>query len=178
MNQHLSEDEMAQWLSGRRLAETERHLRECSQCAAEVEATERMFVLFRESGLQWTSHWYRERPAPAPSPRGLRAGTLTALAVLCVVSCAVLLRPVRAPRKAAAAAEGPFLEMPYVAPLAPYERVEVVRMDMPVAELTAEGLDVRVPDTGATVLVDVMLGQDGRAHAIRLVSNQEGSITQ
>jgi hypothetical protein len=49
---------------------------------------------------------------------------------------------------------------------------------VPVAELTAEGLEVRVPDTGATVLVDVMLGQDGRAHAIRLVSSQEGSITQ
>jgi hypothetical protein len=85
---------------------------------------------------------------------------------------------VTAPRKAAAAAEAPFLEMPYVAPLAPYERVKVVRMDVPVAELTAEGLDVRAPDTGASVLVDVVLGQDGRAHAIRLVSNQVGSITQ
>jgi hypothetical protein len=130
MKQHLSEDEMAQWLSGERLAEVERHLRECSQCAAEVEATERTFALFRESGLQQTGHWYHERPAAAPSPRGRRVGALTALAALCVVSCAVLLRPVPTPRKAATAAEGPFLEMPYVVPLAPYERVEVVRMDV------------------------------------------------
>ena len=175
MNRHLSEDEIAHWLSGERLAETGRHLRACSQCAAEVEATERTFALFRESGHQWTRHWYRERPAPAPSPRRQWTGALAALAALCVVSYAVLLRPVTAPRKAA---EAPFLEMPYVAPLAPNERVEVVRMDVPVAELTAEGLDVRVPDTGASVLVDVVLGQDGRAHAIRLVSSQDGSITQ
>jgi anti-sigma factor RsiW len=173
MKQHLSEDEMAQWLSGERLAETERHLRECSQCAAEVDATEKMFALFRESGRQWGAHWFEMRPAPAPSSPLRFGGAIAACAVLCVVLGAVLLRPVPAP-----AAEAPFLEMPYVAPLAPYERVEIVRMDVPVAELTAEGLDVRVPDTGASVLADVVLGQDGRAHAIRLVSNPEGSITQ
>ena len=64
---------------------------------------------------------------------------------------------------------------PYVAPLAPYERAEVVRMDVSVAALRAAGLDVHVPDTGATVLADLVLGQDGRAHAIRLVSEKERS---
>ena len=68
--------------------------------------------------------------------------------------------------------------MPFVAPLAPYERAEVVRMDVPVAELAAAGFEVHVPDTGATVLADVVLGQDGRAHAIRLVPVRERSITQ
>ncbi len=178
MNQHLSEDEMAQWLSGERLAGTKRHLRECPQCTAEVAATERTFALFRESSHQWASHWRRENPAPAPSPRWRFAGVLAACAGLCVVSYAVLLRPMPIPRKPVALAEEPFLEIPYVAPLAPYERVEIVRMDMPVSELTADGLDVRVPDTGSTVLADVVLGQDGRAHAIRLVSNQAGRVTQ
>jgi hypothetical protein len=178
MNRHLSEDEIARWLCGERLAETESHLGECSRCAAEVAATERTFALFRESGRQWSDHWYCENRAPSPSPRLRFAGALAACAALCVVSCAVLLRPLPAPRQPAAAAEAEFMEMPYVAPLAPYERVEVVRMDVPVAELTAEGLDVRVPNTGATVLADVVLGQDGRPHAIRLVSNEMRSIAQ
>ena len=76
------------------------------------------------------------------------------------------------------AGDAPFLEMPYVTPLAPYERAEVVRMEVSVAELTAAGLEVHVPDTRATVLADVVLGQDGRAHAIRLVSDRNRSITQ
>ncbi len=42
-------------------------------------------------------------------------------------------------------AERPFIEIPYVAPLA--------------------------PDAGAAVTADVLGGQDGRAHAIRLISN-------
>jgi hypothetical protein len=95
---------------------------------------------------------------------------MTACAAMCVAVCAVLLYPVPTPRKAAASGGTPFLAMPYVAPLAPYERIEVVRRQVSVAELTAAGLEVRVPDTGATVLADVVLGQDGRAHAIRLVS--------
>jgi hypothetical protein len=178
MNRHLSEDDISRWVSGERLAETERHLRECQQCAAELDETQKAFALFRESGRQWSDHWYRETPASA-QPAGLRfAGAMAAGAATCVVMCAFLLFPVPARQKATADAEAPFLEMPYVAPLAPYERAEVVRMDVSVAELTAAGLDVRVPDTGATVLADVVLGQDGRAHAIRLVSNRTRSMTQ
>ena len=178
MNRHLSEDDISRWVSGERLAETEWHLRQCSQCAAEVDETEGTLALFRESGRQWSDHWYRQTSAPAQRA-GLRfTGAMAACAAMCVVVCAVLLYPVPASQKATADAEAPFLEMPYVAPLAPYERAEVVRMDVSVAELTAAGLDVRVPDTGATVLADVVLGQDGRAHAIRLVSNRTRSMTQ
>jgi hypothetical protein len=177
MSQHLPEDEISRWVSGERTGETERHLRECAQCAAEVDGSAKVFALFRESGRRWSDHWYEERLAPAPRA-GLRlAWTMATCAAICAVLCVVLLYPAP-PQKSAEAGDAPFLEMPYVAPLAPYERAEVVRMEVPVAELTAAGLEVHVPDTRATILADVVLGQDGRAHAIRLVSDRNRSITQ
>jgi len=66
--------------------------------------------------------------------------------------------------------EIPFVEIPFVAPLAPYERAEVERMDVPVAALVAAGFEVHVVDTAGTVKADVLVGQDGRAHAIRLIA--------
>jgi hypothetical protein len=68
-------------------------------------------------------------------------------------------------------AEEPFVPIPYIAPPAPYERVEVVRMELPVAALIAAGLTVRTADPGARVEAEVLVGQDGRARAVRLISN-------
>lgn len=62
----------------------------------------------------------------------------------------------------------PFVAIPYVAPPAPYERTEILTMDLPVSALAAAGLDVHLSDTGAVVHADVMVGQDGRALAVRL----------
>jgi hypothetical protein len=169
MNRHLSEDEFAQWVAGNRPAELEHHLRECPQCAAEVADTEEAFVLFRESGRQWSDQVYYAAPTRRPARR--LAVAMTACAAACAALGVLLLRPEPPP-------EEPFLEIPYVAPLAPYERAEIVRMAVPVAELAADGLEVHVPDTSATVLADVVIGQDGRAHAIRLVSDPNGSVTQ
>ena len=64
MNQHLSEDEISQWVSGERTVEAERHLYECPECAADVGGMEKMLALFRESGREWSDHWYRERRVP------------------------------------------------------------------------------------------------------------------
>jgi hypothetical protein len=63
----------------------------------------------------------------------------------------------------------PFLEIPYTAPLAPYERTQVVHMDVSVAALIAAGFDIHATDAGASLSADVLIGQDGRAHAIRIV---------
>ncbi len=76
-----------------------------------------------------------------------------------------------------------FIRIPFTAPLAPYERIQVVRKNMAVAALIAAGFEVRVPDTGAIVTADVLIGQDGRAHAIRIISssisnNHGGSLSQ
>lgn len=64
----------------------------------------------------------------------------------------------------------PFVEIPNTVPLSPEERTTIVRMEIPVAALIAIGFNVPGSDPGATVEVDVLVGQDGRARAIRLVS--------
>ncbi|HEY4087758.1 MAG TPA: hypothetical protein VGM43_17585 [Bryobacteraceae bacterium] len=66
--------------------------------------------------------------------------------------------------------EAPFIAIPYTPPLDPRERVDVVRMDVPVAALIAAGLPVGTADPASHVRTDVLLGQDGRARAVRLVA--------
>jgi len=71
--------------------------------------------------------------------------------------------------------EQPFVPIPYVTPLGTYERAEIVRMEVPVAALIAAGLPMRTTDPGARAQADVIVGQDGRARAVRLISvSREG----
>jgi hypothetical protein len=55
-------------------------------------------------------------------------------------------------------------------PLEPAERASIVRMEMPVAALVAAGMPLFAADTGARVQADVVVGEDGLARAIRLIS--------
>ncbi len=55
-------------------------------------------------------------------------------------------------------------------PPGPYERVEVVRMKLPVAALIAAGFRMQTADLGAQAEADVIVGQDGRPRAVRLIS--------
>jgi len=75
-------------------------------------------------------------------------------------------------RKQSVDSDQPFIEIPYTVPLAPEERTTVVRMQVPVSALIAIGFDMSDYDPGATVLVDVLVSQDGRARAIRLVRSK------
>ena len=61
----------------------------------------------------------------------------------------------------------PFLTIPYTIPLAPEERVEMVRMRIPVAALLAAGYHLQVADPSMAIDADVLISQDGRARAIR-----------
>jgi hypothetical protein len=82
-------------------------------------------------------------------------------------------RPAQKPVGAApveAEVEQPFVPIPYVLPPGPYERFEVVRMRMPVAQLIAAGFRMQTADLGAQAEADVIVGQDGRARAVRLIS--------
>jgi hypothetical protein len=95
------------------------------------------------------------------------AATLAAAALL------VVRRPAPPPAAAAAvavAAEQPFVPVPYVMPLDSYETARVLRMNVPVAALIAAGYQVPVVDPAAMLEADVLVGDDGRAHAVRLVS--------
>lgn len=95
---------------------------------------------------------------------------LGAVAAAVVLVASITWRPaVVEPPNVAPTQEQPFVAIPYVAPLAPYERAEVVRMQLPVSALLAAGLAVGMVDPGAQVMADVLVGQDGRARALRLV---------
>ena len=168
MNRHLSSEEISNWIFGERRADQERHVWECSKCNAEIERLEKAFSLFRESGQRWADHWYVFRDARSlAGQRSRRWGRLgVAVSIAAPVIVAILLlrpsAPYRPPEQA-------FVHVPYVAPPAPYERTEVKRMELSVATLLAAGLEVHMPAFGGTVRADVLLGQDGRALAIRLV---------
>jgi len=97
----------------------------------------------------------------------LAAAAFTALWLIPQRQAPVQVPPVT---QATALPEAPFVPIPYVAPLAPYERVDIVRVDLPVAALIAAGLPVRTAASGATAQADVIVGQDGRVHAIRVIS--------
>jgi hypothetical protein len=176
MNRHLSSQEISNWMSGERGPDQERHARECAQCASEIARLENAFSMFRASAQQWADQCYgadarsdARRPTRRRSALTLLAGLATAAMI------AVFLLPLSLPHRPA---EEPFVRVPYVVPPAPYERTELVRMDVPVATLIASGLEVRVPALGGTVTADVLLGQDGRALALRLVRHAAPSINR
>jgi hypothetical protein len=119
--------------------------------------------------------WAVNRSAPSPRmAKSVRAPMIVAPPVE-EVSKTFPLGPVvrqAVHRKAAPArpAEQPFIAIPYTMPLEPYERADVVRVDLPVTALIAAGVPVGVTDPSARAETDVLVGQDGRARAVRLVS--------
>jgi hypothetical protein len=118
-------------------------------------------------GVVW---WLAHPPAPKVS--------ITAVATAVPQSVqpvpAVMESPPRKRSKrvvrAATEPEQPFIAIPYTLPLEPWERTEVVRMEMPVAALIAAGLPMGMMDPAARARTDVLVGQDGRARAVRLIS--------
>ena len=165
MSRHLTSEEISAWIIGERAADAgrtgdaERHARDCPRCRAEIERFEGAIGHFRD--------WYASAPpAVQHVPGRLRrpvAAMAGALAASILAAVLLIHRP-------APSAEQPFVRIPYVAPLAPYERAAVVRMNLPAAALIAAGFEVRVPDAGVSVAADVLVGQDGRPYAIRPVT--------
>jgi hypothetical protein len=79
MSQHLSSLEVSQWMIGERTPQQEQHVRQCSQCSAELARLEASLALFRGSVRHWSdrqsrvprplaptrrSRWYPARPHP------------------------------------------------------------------------------------------------------------------
>jgi len=175
---HLSPEQISNWMIGERTAESARHARECPQCGAELERMEKALSHFRDSGRRWGDYWYTQtRHEPrcgkerSLQSNGFRlAGALAACLLLAIL---LIHSPVPPHLK-----QEPFVQIPYVAPPAPYERTEVMRMDVPVVTLMAAGLDVHVPAVGGTVRADVLMGQDGRALAVRLVPDSVSDLAR
>jgi hypothetical protein len=100
--------------------------------------------------------------------RGWFLPTAAALAAS-LVGALLIRQPAPLHVAVAPAFDQPFVQIPYVAPRAPYERAEVMRMKVPLTALIAAGFEVHSAEVGAAVNADVLVGQDGRALAIRLV---------
>jgi len=67
-----------------------------------------------------------------------------------------------------------FVELPWTAGLPAFESGEIVRVEVPVASLPAYGFDIS-RGTNRSVEADVLVGQDGLARAMRLVTNSARS---
>jgi hypothetical protein len=129
--------------------------------------------------------WHR----PPPRTRLEPAAPIKEIAAIPSVPATPALKPVRKSVRRASAPQpaddaGPFVAIPWIVPLDPREPVTVMRVEMPVAALLAVGFTTGAPDPSASAQADVVVGQDGRIHAIRLVSlyspisNSERSINQ
>jgi hypothetical protein len=120
------------------------------------------------------AEFYRVRRRRKRASWTLLAGTLAA-SVLAVLATQHGLPLTPHPRSAPVVedvqeSEQPFVGLPYITPPAPYERIHVERMKLSVAALIAVGLPMQGADPGAQVEADVVVGQDGRARAVRLIA--------
>jgi hypothetical protein len=157
------------------------HLKVCPECSWFVDG---QFAL--HSALASLA----SQTASTPAPEGLEArllaefdaaartdalqvrGSFFAMAAalaVCLIGALLIHRATPAPQSEARDGDRPFLQIPYVTPRAPYERAEVMRMNVPLTALIAAGFEVHAAEVGAVVSADVLVGQDGRALAIRLV---------
>jgi hypothetical protein len=92
-------------------------------------------------------------PAPSPTTPPLR------------------LRSARLGRQRAAApqAQNPLIAIPFAPPLSQGDRLEVVRVSIPVMTLVSWGLAAPTRDPDLRVTADVLVGEDGLARAVRVV---------
>jgi hypothetical protein len=140
----------------------EAHLKGCEPCRLD---RSRFLELDRDL------HAYREqlfRPDQSRTRRWI-APIACALAASAMAAAILLQKPTAPPKPRLD--DGAFVAIPYTAPLAPYERTAVLRTELSVTALIAAGFDVHATDTAATLNAEVLVGQDGRARAIRLLPN-------
>ncbi len=162
----MTSEEVSAWLLGEFAPEVQRHRAACAACREELESLRHTLAEFRDSGQRWSEYWYA-RPAEA-APRGAPVWRWMAAAGATVAAALLLLAPAAVRPEAT-----PFVAIPYVPPPAPYEQARVVRMEVPVTALLAAGFEVHAPDLSGAVTMDVLVGQDGRAFAVRPASRRD-----
>jgi len=81
----------------------------------------------------------------------------------------------RPPKQSNVVTPSGFVDLPWTAGLPAFESGEIVRMDIPVASLPTYGIDISSGAGRGPVEADVLIGQDGFARAIRLVTTSSRS---
>ena len=152
--QHLPESEVTRFLDNELTADETWHLEACPGCRA---AMARFRNIDNDLLLWGTSMDVRPRRSLIPwiAAAAIAAGLVAAILV---------------PRKQPSPVAAPFVAIPYIAPLDPRENSTIVRMDIRVAVLNTVGYHI-MGDPDATVTADVLVGEDGRAHAIRVLND-------
>jgi anti-sigma factor RsiW len=153
--------EQAGWL--------ERHVGSCPACQLEQ-------ARFRELDRDFGTYGdFLERIAPVAMPRRqfpvlARWVPVMAAGLAALLFLGVILIHRLSPVGSSEVSQESFVPIPYVLPLDPYESATVMRMEVPVAALIAIGYKVDMTDPTAVVSADVLVGEDGRAHAVHVLS--------
>ena len=92
MSQHLSSQEISQWMIGERTPQQEQHVRQCSQCGAELARLEAALALFRGSVRHWSGRQSRVPWPLAPGPRPLPVRWALGAAALLVLAAVPIYR--------------------------------------------------------------------------------------
>lgn len=165
-------------LNPEQTARMDEHLASCAACREQRDRFRRIDGELAEYG-----EFVRLQPAgvAAPSRRSrYLLGWAFAFAVAAMAAAVIWVPSLRHPPAAsptAAVQSAPqvapdrFVPIPYVPPLAPYEDARIVHMDVSVAALIAAGYRVQLMDPAAVVPADLLVGEDGRVHAIRLTTD-------
>lgn len=151
------------------------HRAQCAECRASLAAFAEMDSVLTGWGRElgsWTPARAdaRERLASQMGALGARRRAIRFVpAIATAIAAGVVLltilphrKPPVEPREQSA-----FIEIPYLAPLDPHENATVVRINIRVATLIAVGYRVAA-DPDEIVPADVLVGEDGRAHAVRV----------
>ncbi|MGD0867911.1 MAG: hypothetical protein ABSB88_00045 [Bryobacteraceae bacterium] len=75
-------------------------------------------------------------------------------------------------------ADNDFIPVPNAARIEPNEDVHLVRVEATRSAMMALGVVVSAENASDTVVADVVLGSDGMARAVRLVTNGDGSLLE
>ena len=179
---------LIEWARGSAIEEPARrsleaHVAECDACARFLDAQMELSVAtaaltameippYDQFAARVMAEFDAAQPVRIPARHWVLAGALAAS--LCLGAVWIEREAhVERPKTALEADDArPFLNIPYTVPLAPEEPAALVRTRIPVNQLIAAGfhLEVSSMDPEAAIEADVLVGQDGRARAIRPVS--------
>jgi hypothetical protein len=159
------------------------HAGECEGCARFLDAQTALTAAMADLSIVEFAAGQRMAPRVAAElDRALRPARLKRQWVLAAALAASLCAGAvwvqrqghagRAAFKAPDPETRPFLTIPYTVPISPQEAVAVVRTRIPVTQLINAGFRVgaAAADPNAVVEADVLVGEDGRARAVRPLS--------
>lgn len=164
-------------LAAEQLAWLSRHMELCAKCHADL-------AKFRAIDSELTG-WGRQlavRNPPPPDAREQLAASisparrpwairlmLAAAAAMALAAIVIVMIPHQKP-VVASREQSQFVGIPYLPPLDPRENAAIVRMNIRVSTLIAAGYKIAA-DPNGIIPADVLVGEDGRAHAVRLLGD-------